>query len=86
MATVVGSFTPTQDSVFCHLPGLSLQSAAAFGDAVSTYFSDHVLPYPQKLEFEKTYWPFVLYKKKARFCSRLYVVFANGRLTDVFWS
>jgi hypothetical protein len=39
--------------VFCHLPGLSLQSAAAFGDAVSKFFSDHVLPYPQKLEFEK---------------------------------
>jgi hypothetical protein len=41
------------DSVFSHLPGLSLQSAAAFGDAVSKHFSDHVLPYPQKLEFEK---------------------------------
>ena len=52
------------DSVFCHLPGLSLQSAAAFGDAVSKYFSEHVLPYPQKLEFEKVYHPFVLYKKK----------------------
>ncbi len=52
------------DSVFCHLPGMSLQSAAAFGDAVSKYFSDHVLPYPQKLEFEKVYHPFVLYKKK----------------------
>jgi DNA polymerase elongation subunit (family B) len=52
------------DSVFCHLPGLSLQSAAAFGDAVSKYFGDHVLPYPQKLEFEKVYHPFVLYKKK----------------------
>ena len=50
--------------MFCHLPGLSLQSAAAFGDAVSKYFSDHVLPYPHKLEFEKLYLPLVLFKKK----------------------
>lgn len=52
------------DSVFVHLPGLTLQAAAEFGDAVSRHFSDHVLPYPQKLEFEKVYLPFVLYKKK----------------------
>ena len=52
------------DSVFCHLPGLSLQSAAAFGDAVSKYFGDHVLPKQQCLEFEKIYWPMVLYRKK----------------------
>lgn len=52
------------DSVFAHLPGLSLQQAAAFGEAVSDHFSRNVLPYPQKLEFEKIYQPFVLYKKK----------------------
>jgi DNA polymerase elongation subunit (family B) len=50
--------------VFCHLPGLTLQSAAAFGDAISKHFSDHVLSYPHKLEFEKTYYPFTIWKKK----------------------
>ena len=52
------------DSVFCHLPGLSLQTAADFSYSVSKFFSNHILPYPQKLEFEKIYYPFVLYKKK----------------------
>ena len=52
------------DSVFCHLPGLNLQQAAEFGDSVSKYFSKNILPYPQKLEFEKVYMPFALYKKK----------------------
>lgn len=69
--------------MFCHLPGLSLQSAAAFGDAVSKYFSDHVLPYPQKLEFEKVYHPFVLYKKKMYSGMKyegLYTVDAKGKL------
>jgi DNA polymerase elongation subunit (family B) len=71
------------DSVFCHLPGLSLQSAAAFGDAVSNYFSDHVLPYPQKLEFEKIYWPMVLYRKKMYSGTKYegsYTVDAKGKL------
>jgi DNA polymerase elongation subunit (family B) len=52
------------DSVFCHLDSLCLHAAGAFGDQISDYFSKQVLPYPQKLEFEKVYYPFVLYRKK----------------------
>ena len=52
------------DSVFCHLPGLTLQQAAAFGEAVSAHFAERVLPYPQKLEFEKILFPLLLYRKK----------------------
>ncbi len=71
------------DSVFCHLPGLSLQSAAAFGDAVSKYFGDHVLPKQQCLEFEKIYWPMVLFKKKMYSGTKYegsYTVDAKGKL------
>jgi DNA polymerase elongation subunit (family B) len=46
------------------MPGLSVESAAAFGEAISAHFAERVLPYPHVLEFEKIYMPFVLYKKK----------------------
>ena len=51
------------DSVFCRLGGLSLFAAAKMSLAMSNHFKA-MLPPPHDLEFEKIFWPFLLYRKK----------------------
>ena len=51
------------DSVFCELTALSLREAARMSLKMSDYFNG-ILKSPHNLEFEKIYWPFLLYRKK----------------------
>ena len=51
------------DSVFMWLKGLSLKDASDFSENISKFFNGR-LPPPHDLEFEKIYFPYLLYKKK----------------------
>jgi DNA polymerase elongation subunit (family B) len=45
------------------LKGLSLKNASDFSESISKFFNGR-LPPPHDLEFEKIYYPYLLYKKK----------------------
>jgi DNA polymerase elongation subunit (family B) len=51
------------DSVFMWLKGLNLEAASGFSERISKFFNGR-LPPPHDLEFEKIYYPYLLYKKK----------------------
>ena len=51
------------DSVFMWLKGLNLRNASDFSENISKFFNGR-LPPPHDLEFEKIYYPYLLYKKK----------------------
>ena len=52
------------DSVFVHMPGITVEAAAEVSHRISKWFAQNVLKAPHNLEFEKIYWPFLLFKKK----------------------
>ena len=52
------------DSVFVHMPGLTIEQAGAVSARISKWFAQYILRAPHNLEFEKIYCPFLLYKKK----------------------
>ncbi len=60
------------DSVFINFPHATLAEAVALGQAASARANTELFLKPVELEYEKTFFPMVLFNAKKRYCAKKY--------------